>query len=162
MKKVFQTVVGDGNNGVRGNCMQAAIASLLELELSEVPNFISFDTGNGESNTKMWEFLMNRGYSPSAFGTYDMPIDRYRDVCRMDDGVNGFFYASVKSMTFKESSHAVIIDSNLSIVHDPNPNGRCLGMELDSSNLNYILVLSDYWYVRENEETIRICREKNT
>ena len=38
MKKVYQTIVDKG----LGNCMQAVIASLLDLELIEVPNFITF------------------------------------------------------------------------------------------------------------------------
>ena len=47
MKKNFQTVVNKGN----GNCMQAAIASLLDLELEDVPNFISYPSGSGFDKT---------------------------------------------------------------------------------------------------------------
>jgi hypothetical protein len=37
MKPVFQTRYGEG----RGNCFQAALASILDLELEEVPDFVS-------------------------------------------------------------------------------------------------------------------------
>ena len=147
MKKVFQTVVGNGSNdSEHGNCMQATVASLLDMELEAVPNFISFDSGNGEANIKMWDFFLENGYDPSAFGTFDTPIEKYREVCELDGGIGGYFYASVKSQTFDGTSHAVVIDSSLNIVHDPNPNGKCLGMELDNSNLNYILTFGD-WYI---------------
>lgn len=145
MKKVFQTVVGNGIKE-RGNCMQAVVASLMGVELEEVPNFISFDAGNGEANARMWEFFMKNGYDPSAFGTFDTPMEKYKEACDFDGGINGYFYASVKSQTFDETSHAVVINSNLEIVHDPNPNSKCLGMELNSDNLNYILTFGD-WHI---------------
>lgn len=66
MKNVFQTVVGNGvKTSERGNCMQAAIASLFDLELYEVPNFIELDNGNGEANLAMWQFIMDRTGSGS-------------------------------------------------------------------------------------------------
>lgn len=160
MKKVFQTVVGNGDNGEHGNCMQAVVASLFSLELEDVPNFISFDTGNGEANIKMWEFFMEKGFHPSAFGTYDTPIEKYKEVCQFDEGINGYFYASVKSQTFEDTSHAVIVDSNLEIVHDPNPNSKCLGMELNSGNLNYILTFGD-WYIDLEDNFVMNNKEYN-
>lgn len=117
MKKVFQTI----ESGERGNCMQAVVASLFDLELKDVPNFIYFDSGNGEANDKMWDFFMSKGFNPSSFGTFDTPIDKYREACKFDGGINGYFYASVKSQTFDTVSHAVVINSSLEIVHDPNP-----------------------------------------
>ena len=43
MKQVTQTItVGDGS-GLPGNCLQAAVASLLELDLDEVPHFARYD-----------------------------------------------------------------------------------------------------------------------
>lgn len=40
MKKVFQTIVDKDH----GNCMQAVVASLFELELDDVPNFIEMES----------------------------------------------------------------------------------------------------------------------
>ena len=40
MKPVYQTFFGDGVAGtISGNCMQASVASILELPLEEVPHF---------------------------------------------------------------------------------------------------------------------------
>lgn len=156
MKKVFQTVVGNGaKTSERGNCMQAAIASLFDLELEEVPNFISLDTGKGEANLAMWQFIMDRtGVFPHIFGTFDTPIERYKEACEFDGGINGYFYASVKSQTFEHTSHAVIVDSNLEVVHDPNPNGKCLGLKLDNSVLQYIITFGE-WRIGFDGEFIK-------
>ena len=55
MKKVYQTIIDKGN----GNCWQAAIASLLELELEEVPHFLEA----GVDSFKVFdEFLLKHGY----------------------------------------------------------------------------------------------------
>ena len=56
MKKVFQTIVDPGN----GNCMQAAVASLLELEIEEVPHFLKT---HPNPNYAMMKFLKEKGYS---------------------------------------------------------------------------------------------------
>lgn len=43
MRQVTQTItVGDGS-GLPGNCLQAAVASLLELDLAVVPHFALYD-----------------------------------------------------------------------------------------------------------------------
>ena len=43
----------------------------------------------------------------------------------------GFFYAIVPSQTFQDVFHAVVIDTDLNIVHDPNPNGSALKLTPD-------------------------------
>ncbi len=57
MKPVKQTIFDNEN----GNCMQACIASLLEMELVQVPNFVY-------SGKKWWtafrEWIASLGYSP--------------------------------------------------------------------------------------------------
>lgn len=64
MKQVTQTItVGDGS-GLPGNCLQAAVASLLELDLDEVPHFacyhdwlerlVEFATGHGYRIAYRW------------------------------------------------------------------------------------------------------------
>jgi hypothetical protein len=55
MIKVYQTIVDKHH----GNCMQAAIASLLELSLEEVPNFNIL--GHEWFNT-FYKFLLKYGY----------------------------------------------------------------------------------------------------
>lgn len=56
MKPVTQTLFGDEGElgtGQRGNCMQAAVASMLELPLNEVPHFAD-DPGEWWTNMQEW------------------------------------------------------------------------------------------------------------
>jgi hypothetical protein len=58
VKQVTQTItVGDGS-GLPGNCLQAAVASLLELELEEVPHFALYD----DWLERLVDFVTERGY----------------------------------------------------------------------------------------------------
>ena len=124
MKPVMQTISDPG----KGNCMQAAIATLFDLRLEEVPHFIEhgdkwFDV--------FWEFLKSKDYEYEGMiynQDYNLYIDpnggkgkdRFSELREME-GVNGYFFASVCSVKFfdKGVTHAVIIDQDCNIVHDP-------------------------------------------
>ncbi len=135
MIKVYQTIVDKGH----GNCMQAAIASLFELPLEQVPNFIEL---GDKWFSEMYNFCKSQGYTIN--GTL-YNYNRYRIInkktghttapfktrfCNLKkmEGVRGYFYASVYSPKYYNpnenpaTTHAVIIDKNLNIVHDVNPN----------------------------------------
>lgn len=134
MKKVYQTIVDKHV----GNCTQAAIASLLNLELNDVPNF-------KEEGEKFWVFLGNfvisKGYDFNGtvynprweiadnYSYYEkegkLPENRFKDIGLMK-GVDGYFFASVYSprfydpMSVKQITHAVIIDKEFNIVNPVN------------------------------------------
>jgi len=111
MKKVYQTIVDKDH----GNCMQAVVASLFELELDDVPNFIEEE----HWYWKMMEFYRERGYQ---CGTVNGSLEYMRKAAEFDGGINGYFDATVPSKIFENGTHAVVVDVNLNIVHDPNPN----------------------------------------
>lgn len=112
MKKVFQTVI----DRYHGNCMQAVVASLFELDLEDVPNFIE------EENWfwKMSDFYEERGYH---LGCVNGDLEYLKRCARYDGGVNGYFDGTVNSKIFEGGTHAVVVDMDMNIVHDPNPNG---------------------------------------
>lgn len=117
MIKVYQTII----DPIKGNCMQAALASLFELTLEEVPNFIELENWIQEYKN----FYKQKGLE---FGILsNTPKELLKKALKYDGGVNGYFNASVPSKTFENVSHAVIIDSDLTVVHDPNPNNLWLG-----------------------------------
>lgn len=60
MRPVFQTKFKPPD----GNCMQACIASVLELDLDDVPNFVDAQSGWWEQLT---EWLGKRGLTPWHF-----------------------------------------------------------------------------------------------
>ena len=61
MKPVNQTII----NFRQGNCIQACVASIFELELSEVPNFMEYGTDNFDE--RMDEYC-------DKFGLYPMDL----------------------------------------------------------------------------------------
>nr|WP_319265270.1 hypothetical protein [uncultured Draconibacterium sp.] len=133
MKKVFQQKI-DQN---QGDCMQAVIASLFDLELKDVPPFIEY----GQDWFRyFYEFLhsigwdyagmrYNHKYQKILQPTNDC-FEKSKHCMLLDDikdepGVNGLFYASVLSPKYFsweiQTTHAVIIDKDFNVVHDPSP-----------------------------------------
>lgn len=125
MIPIDQSVVDAG----RGDCQRAVVASLLELELEQVPNFILFgDTVWFEVyNAFVWALgWQYEGCQEPGNG---------RDLLE-EDSINGFFDATVDSKTLPGKTHAVVIDLTGTIVHDPNPNKRWQGVNvLESGEL---------------------------
>jgi len=155
MLKVYQTIVDKEH----GNCMQAAIASLFEKKLEEVPNFIEYKNGWAEP---LFEFLKKVGYNYDGI-LYNMNFNRLRGYyeyknktkfykLKKYDGVNGYFCASVLSPKYyvkgdKEcyfTTHAVIIDRNLNIIHDPNPEYHNIKEYPESKFLKYKGIIDIY------------------
>lgn len=123
--------------------MQAAIASLLELELNQVPNFIEMDDGWFKT---FWSFLNEHGYEYNGYlhnKYYTMLWHTKKDCFEKpkwnrntvitpkrlykEEGVEGLFYAAVLSPKYfswgarEDKTHAVIIDKDYNIIFDPNP-----------------------------------------
>lgn len=118
--------------------MQAAIASLLELSLEHVPDFKSHESKWFEV---MYKFISVGGYdfdgtlynpkylmfsSPDFYKDREAPESMLEEIKDMT-GVKGYFFATVYSPKFFNEDikefigHAVVIDKNFNIVHDPNP-----------------------------------------
>lgn len=114
-----------------GNCMQAAFATLFDKKLEEVPNFIEFGE---EWWSEIGKFVKSQGYSrdtilySNGYSKHLHPectgvVDEY-SISNLPkyEGVNGFFYAVVLSPKYyigRGTTHAVIVDKNCNIVHDP-------------------------------------------
>jgi hypothetical protein len=123
--------------------MQAAIASLFDTTLEDVPNFIEYKDG---WFSPLWEFIQNKGYSYQGMlhnknhsNLYHPTLNCFKKEnwfsksiispkkLYKEQGVNGLFFASVLSPKYctindgYHSTHAVIIDKDYNIVHDPNP-----------------------------------------
>lgn len=107
MKPVDQTIVSKG----KGDCMRACIASLLELPIEAVPNFLCYGK---EWCVVMINFLDMLGYEFWGAGTLKRnSISDYH--------IKGHVMASVKSKNFKDTTHAVIMNLDGLVVHDPSP-----------------------------------------
>ena len=128
MKKVYQENV----DSLNGDCMRAVVASIFEEVIDDVPNFIEYEN---EWFNMFREFFRGKGYkevialyNPIIFESIlpEFSLDRLKEF----KGVNGFFYATICSPTYNPNgdkggvTHAVVVDSEFNIVHDPNPSSR--------------------------------------
>lgn len=108
MKPVWQNITG-----VNGNCMQATIASLLEVDLNCVPNF---KLAGKRALRDLIEYMKIHGYS---FVRLVTPKTDLKSISS-EVGVNGYFFAIVRSLVNDGGHHAVVIDRNCNIVHPVN------------------------------------------
>lgn len=144
MKKVFQKIVCKGS----GDCCRATVASLFDKEIEEVPEFFPDHTQGYE----LLKYFKSQGYNYSYFNRREegyklqsgVLCPTIEEVAKYDGGIGGYFYASVPSQTFKDISHAVVVDVDLNIVHDPNPNG--LALKLKPQDIEGIITVCD-WYI---------------
>ena len=97
-----------------GDCMRATVASLLNLPLDAVPNFLlSEELYHDVYTSFFWAHGWNYTGNISA-GVDPLPIDATKSI-------NGYFPASVKSYLFNGNTHSVVMDINGVVVHDPSP-----------------------------------------
>lgn len=124
MKKIFQRIVHKG----KGDCSRAAIASMLELPLDAVPHF--------NLNGNLFYYVMIKYLEAHGYECHYVNIsrkERRKDKSRYPTRkhlVNGCIYGVVKSRTFKNTLHAVLINSAGTVIHDPNPNRAWIGVNV--------------------------------
>jgi hypothetical protein len=129
MIKNYQTIVDAG----KGNCMQAAVASLLDMPLEKVPNFIEFGQNwfstfynflkenDYEYNGTLYNHYNNLRLSPN-----DDVVNQFKEL-ENEEGINGYFFGVVYSPKYynpndaSPKTHAVIVDKNFNVVYDVNP-----------------------------------------
>ncbi len=149
MKPVWQNITGQN-----GNCMQAAIASLLEIELDAVPNF---KVAGKRALRDMIEFMKLNGYS---FVRLITPKSNLSTVA-MEPGVNGYFFAVVRSLVNDGGHHAVVIDSKCNIVHTVNKKYEGITefekqSKAEINGIVYIFVFNP----KSDEDTDELLRKK--
>lgn len=138
MKKVYQRII----DPKKGDCFKCCIASLLELDYDEVPNFVEQEGWLGDAR----DFCKEHGYD-FAYREYFNPnlhyLENPTEGCfkplildntyhlknlKREDGIDGLFLAGVYSPKYTKPGehpmrhlHCVIIDKDCNIVFDPNP-----------------------------------------
>jgi hypothetical protein len=120
MIPVTQTKLHDPANGVRGNCLAAAIASVLEIPIDEVPAFEEhYDLPDDE-----WFDLL-----------YDFLDGRQLEALYTDRPPKGYAIAhGVGSTGIRHS--VVVLDGEF--VHDPHPRGT------------FLKTVDYYWFFQED------------
>lgn len=114
MKPIDQTKLLE-RDGV-GDCCRAAVASLLETPLEEVPEFEHITSGQ---HMAVVSFVESLGYE--YHGCLKFDGTNKEALKRQGPGIGGHFYAAGQSPRRQEIHHAVVIDQEGNIAHDPHP-----------------------------------------
>lgn len=124
MTPVFQTIISKTN----GNCMQAAYASILDMDLDDVPNFTGTpDNSRNNADTRVNKWLKSIGLSKIRLSMYDETM-RSQIIRSLDFTESKHFLASVPSQAF-DCGHLVVCKMSeeimkIVVAHDPNPNNK--------------------------------------
>ena len=124
MKKVMQTKLGLG-----GNCEGATLATLLGLELSEIPDFwegIDIKTTDTDESGVIYQenlnsFLKQHGYKMLNLGVTKDPSERDQQ-CVTDISKHLGIKHIVAGISPRGYMHSVIYE-NGELWHDPHPEG---------------------------------------
>ena len=145
MKPVFQKIV----NSKIGDCWRCCIASILELDADQVPNFVEGDVNpkfGDDSVDRAMRWLGERGIVllKTRTGT-PTHLFSWRTL------PGAYAIASVPSQRFPGSGHAVIVQwqkdpeneniTQLRVVHDPNPGNAPYPADVQISHLDFLLQL---------------------
>ena len=146
MKPVLQTRVHEEH----GDCQRAVIASLLELDAEQVPNFTLFP--DPEWWWVLHYFLYALGWhlegclNPPFNGIFNSKMDEH--------GIDGYHYAAVLSKTFAARvTHAVVIDRQGNVAHDPNPNQLWAGKNVFEDGLLTVYLIRKRTDEKADQET---------
>ena len=138
MKQVFQSIIDIG----KGDCLRATLCSLLELDPAIVPNFSAlgqnyFTPFLQTIRAAGCEYIGTRYADPWGDAAPAYTLDKLKKRA----GIDGMFLATVLSpkyhdleivqksfnarvLPFGTATHSIIIDKDLNVIHDPNPNYR--------------------------------------
>jgi len=121
MKPVNQNAFTDGT----GNCFSACLASILELSIDEVPNFVKDSKGQ---TFKMWDAVA-KWINTKGYGIIHIPTKLSNCFFIGMDGC--WAIGTVDSQNIPDVDHGVVIGwkksgrwSNVYIAHDVNPNNK--------------------------------------
>lgn len=112
MTPVMQTLVHPD----KGNCMQAAIASLLDMDLEQVPNWVELPDDDWQMEFLNW--LWRNGYEFHG----EMPGSYIDSITDYTQGVRG--HVVVKGTSNYPKGHMVVYRVDGKLSHDPSPAGR--------------------------------------
>ena len=136
MIKLNQKIINRDN----GDCTRACVASIFELPIDAVPNFIRF----GANWFPLFHaYLRFCGYEYIGSG-YPLS-DKYPRGDKLEDSPNvkGYVIASVPSKNYKKIGHSVVMNLKGKIVHDPNPKKQWQNINaLKTGELNSWMMIS--------------------
>ncbi|TAM72340.1 hypothetical protein EPN44_16120 [bacterium] len=118
MKKVHQTLFGrpDGPNAEIGNCYPACVASLLGLDLDQVPHFHQLHDDAEGALDEILAFLHGQGYSCLRY-EWAPWVNRYLP------GALAIFGGKSPRGDWSHAVVGQVTADGWRLVHDPHPSG---------------------------------------
>jgi hypothetical protein len=138
MIKVDQTITERG----KGNCMQAALSSLFHTDMDKTINIIDHIDSGWQIPFMCW--IASIGYEYDGVYTAFVDMDKTKENLKDSPSVSGYLLAAVPSKNHNGVSHAVIINNNGLVVHDPHPKMGWLGVNVvESGEISYWYLFSE-------------------
>lgn len=126
MKPVHQTIF----EPPRGNCLQACIASLFEIDLGDVPNFMYYEDSWNDIYTMFLKDEFNIRPVMYDANWYQEGLDNKEHADWFKEyGIQGYHLiigTSPRTKTSEKGYHHCVIGYDLEIVFDPFPNSGLL------------------------------------
>jgi hypothetical protein len=114
----------------RGNCLTAVVASLLDLPIEAVPNFVQDDVDHGNDDpewnwwTRLHRFVRAQGHALHY-------VRAFPDQTNLSAPEPGEFYAVIGVSPRDPQVHHIVIYRDGVMVHDPHPDGTGLATVTD-------------------------------
>ena len=101
----------------RGDCRRATVASILDLEMEQVPHFRLYS--ESQENEVFVAFMWALGWDLEGY----TPFNPYKETqnIKIEESIYGCYLAVVPSRNFENCLHSVIINRHGVVVHDPSP-----------------------------------------
>jgi hypothetical protein len=118
VKPVKQRYRHDPENGVCGDCHRAAMASILDRDIDDVPHFCDGDPSGEEFNRRIDQWLDDQGLVQFVTPfSGDLPLG---DILRSVSANNPGHYYILGGESRTGVNHSVVCHEG-EIVHDPSP-----------------------------------------
>lgn len=128
MKPVNQTIFSSKDDpSIKGNCLTACVASLLEMNIEDVPYWAGMP--DHEWGENFWNFIDNHAIR-CGWGAYyvgekmklpeDSEEEFWNKVKKICSGIDGYYIVCGTSPRGFTAGHAVIYKDG-KLAHDPHP-----------------------------------------
>lgn len=137
MRKIKQTLFGgpEGPNEEIGNCYPTCIASILEIDLVDVPHFYQIHRDNDKAHKLILTWFRSKNLCPINYDIADWMFDYF-------EGMIGILSGKSPRGDFKHAVVGKLENKEWKILHDPHPSDD----GLDGAPTNFeILVPLNYW-----------------
>lgn len=134
MIPIDQTKLSAQDGSVRGNCLRACLASILEIDIDSIPFFEDMDR---EWHTPFFDFLDDNNLEFEGTGYFGVGRpDKMKEFMEYE-GIDGYVIVGGKSpRTWVKGGHAVVYKDG-KLIHDPHP------------SRDGILEMEDYFMIKK-------------